>query len=359
MTSLKEQIIRHIENNGPISVAEYMAMCLYTDHDGYYMKGMPFGKDGDFITAPELTPLFGEMLGLWVAATWQQMGAPERFSLVEFGPGRGTLYADMLRAIGKALPPCLAALEGHLVDISPNLRQHQQQTLRQASPPLKWHNSMSDVPFNKPTIVIGNELLDAFPVDQYEHIDGHYYQRLISAQGGQLTLVRAETPTKLGNHSGAIVEVSEAMDNFLAELKDKLNRLPSAALLLIDYGAEKTTGGDTLQALRQHKFESIFDTPGQADLTWHIPFNHVCDILGRAQSKVTDMALFLTEIGFNIRAEQALRAAKTTAEKEHIEATTLRLIDPNQMGAHFKVLGWRTENLNQLQGFQHCYADSE
>ncbi|MBA44014.1 MAG: SAM-dependent methyltransferase [Magnetococcales bacterium] len=358
MTALKEHIIRHIEENGPISLADYMGMCLYTEDEGYYMHGMPFGKDGDFITAPELTPLFGEMLGLWVAATWQQMGAPESFCLVEFGPGRGTLYTDMLRAIGKALPQCLNALEGHLVDISPNLRQHQQTTLQGALPTIKWHSSIADVPFNKPTIVIGNELLDAFPVEQYEQVDGKYYQRLVTTENDTLKLTRADEPSEVESLA-EVTEQSPAMENFLAELRDHLERAPQAAALLIDYGSEKAIAGETLQALRKHKYEGIFDTPGQADLTWHIPFKRVCDILGDTHSVVTDMALFLTEIGYNIRAEQALRAARTPEEKEHIEATSHRLIDPNQMGAHFKVLGWCSDNLKQLQGFQHCYADSE
>ena len=358
---MRTQILQHIENNGPISVSEYMAMCLYTDKAGYYMKGMPFGKDGDFITAPELTPLFGEMLGLWVAATWQQMGAPETFTLVECGPGRGTLFADMLRAISKALPACANALEGHLVEISPNLKAYQQNTLKDAPCPITWHSHIGDIPNSTPMIVIGNELLDAFPVNQYELKDGKYYERLVTAHGDELAFVLSDTPTDIEAYSTDVVEISPAMDNFLEELRVKLSDAPQAALLLLDYGATFRTSGETLQALRKHTVEGIFDTPGDADLTWHIPFAHVCDILGTIHSTMTDMALFLSEIGYALRAEQAFRAAETEEEKEHIASTTKRLLDPNEMGAHFKVLGWVKDEKTEfkLQGFHHRYADSE
>lgn len=355
---MKKQIIQHIQKNGPLSVADYMQMCLYTPKTGYYMKGMPFGHGGDFITAPELTPLFGEMLGLWVAATWQQMGAPEHFNLVEFGPGRGTLCADMLRAISKALPPCFKALSTHLVDISPNLTDHQKSTLKEVSAPLYWHKTIKTVPFDAPCIVLGNELLDAFPINQYELHDGQYYERLVTTNGQDLFFTLAPHPTNLAPHTTPVVEKSPALEAFLNTLKASLKRAPQAALLFIDYGGEGHTSGDTLQALRSHTFESIFANPSHADLTWHIPFGHISAILGAKHAKITDMALFLTEIGFALRAEQAHRAAKTQAEKEHIQTTTQRLLNPNQMGAHFKVLGW-SKSLTDLQGFQHAHAYTE
>ncbi len=350
---MRNKIIKHISSHGAITVAEYMSMCLYDPKQGYYMTKQPFGKDGDFITAPELTPLFGEMLGLWVADTWQKMGSPKEFTLLEIGAGKGTLFLDMLRAINKALPTCLEACRGQIVEISPLLTKIQQQTLVNTPCPLQWHKSIENADFTLPTIVIGNEILDALPVHQYEKIEGNHYERLITTDGNSLFFINADKPTPINKTSTDIVEHSPVMVNFLKTITSNIKQ---GALLLLDYGTSQTPQGtgETLQAMRNHIYEDIFATPAHADLTWHINFTEVCDILGQHATPVADMSLFLTELGLPIRAEQAHRAAATSEQKEHIEQTTRRLLDPNMMGHHFKVIGWRSNKQQQLSGFNHC-----
>ena len=332
-----------------------MAMCLYDPEEGYYLTKDPFGSNGDFTTAPELTPLFGEMLGLWVAATWQQMGAPKAFALVELGPGNGTLAVDMLTVIKKAAPACLAACQLNLVEVSPRLRLKQQEALSDIPCPVTWHKRVGALPANMPIIAIGNEILDALPVNQYERReDGKVYERLVTTDGTNLSFTHSKREAKGINTPTKITEHSLAMETFLRDLKTTIK---DGALLLFDYGtnapAEKTTTGDTLQAVREHQFEDIFAAPGKADITWHIPFPEVCATLGNENCRLTDMGLFLAEIGLPVRAEQAHRAAQDNAQKEHIEQSVRRLIDPNQMGRHFKVLGWQPENKLTLAGFQH------
>ena len=351
---MKQKIIERIQKDGPIDTATYMQHCLYDPTHGYYTTRTPFGVNADFITAPELTPLFGEMLGLWVAATWQSIGAPTSFNLIELGPGRGVLFKDMLHALEKAAPACLKACQGHLIEISPHLTSLQKETLKNAPTPVAWHTSLTPCP-KQASIVIGNEILDAFPTTQYQKKeDGLYYKRYIDTDGKNLFFGALGTTPYAFESPHSIIEKSAQMLTFLEELTQFLAPLPSACLL-IDYGATTPThgSGDILQAIRRHQKEDIFAAPGKADLTWHIPFSEVCATLGSKYCSTTDMALFLMEIGFPLRAEQAHRAAKTNEQKEHIEQTTKRLLDPNLMGRHFKVLGWsQTQKL--LAGFAHC-----
>lgn len=356
---MKQRIIDCIQKEGPLRVSQYMQMCLYDLQDGYYVTQDPFGAQGDFTTAPELTPLFGEMLGLWVAATWQQMGAPEAFALTELGPGRGTLAADILTAIKKAAPDCLNACQLHLVEISPCLQEKQQQTLSDAPCAVSWHKNVADIPADMPIIAIGNEILDAMPTNQYEKLEnGKVYERLVTTDGKTLHFTHSETEAKDINAATKFTEHSPAMLGFLDEIKAKLK---NGVLLLLDYGTNQIpdnaqnspVSGDTLQAVRQHQYEDIFAAPGKADITWHINFPAVCAKLGSENCQLTDMGLFLAEIGLPVRAEQAHRAAQGSAQKEHIEQSVRRLIDPNQMGAHFKVLGWQPQKKINLAGFAH------
>lgn len=352
---MKEKILSYIKENGPVNIADYMAMCLYDPEQGYYNSQSPFGEKGDFITAPELTPLFGEMLGLWVADVWAQLGRPAPFNLIELGPGRGVLAADMLRALGKAAPACLDACHLHLVEISPRLQKIQKKHLHNAPCSISWHDSITTTPPEN-AVAIGNELLDALPVRQYEKAaDNHYYERLVTVQKGQLTLTLSPDPaTPQPQNNLPISEHSPAMEALLESFKSHLR---DGVLLLLDYGTErpdKNISGDTLQAVRQHQFEDIFAAPGQADITWHIPFDKVADILEQDKCSLTDMGLFLTELGLPVRAEQAHRAATSDQQRAHIESAVRRLMDPNQMGRHFKVLCWQGKDGITPAGFVHA-----
>lgn len=337
--TLKERLIKRIDREGPLTVADYMAACLYDPEAGYYTTRQPFGPRGDFTTAPELTPLFGEMLGLWVANLWQQMGQPETFNLIEPGPGRGIMAADMLRALKKAAPDCLRACQLHLVEVSPQLKQIQQKTLKDAGFNATWHSEISTTPAQN-AIAVSNELMDALPVRQYQKTqNGLYHERLVGHQKGDFTFILAEKPSQppLQAETG-IIEHSPALDHMLETLRA---HLPDSVLLLIDYGAQHPSpgaDGDTLQALQNHRHVDIFAAPGKADITWHIPFGHVFDILDSKACALTDMSLFLTELGLPVRAEQAMRTARDDAARAHIAQTAGRLLDPNQMGRHFKVL---------------------
>src|SRR6185295_1824374 len=175
---LEVEIRRRIEGGGPIAVAPYMELCLTHPERGYYTTGDPLGAQGDFITAPEISQMFGELIGLWAAAVWRQMGSPKSLRLVELGPGRGTMMADALRA-AKVVPAFHAAIAVHLVEVSPALQQMQQQTLESIGVPLSWHDTLGEVP-EGPAIILANEFFDALPVHQAVRQDDGWHERVVS-----------------------------------------------------------------------------------------------------------------------------------------------------------------------------------
>lgn len=340
--TLKPHLVARIKANGPMPVADYMATCLYDPEHGYYMTKNPLGLSGDFITAPDLSQIFGELLGLWVVELWQRMGSPAKATLVEIGPGQGTLAADMLRVIRKAAPQLYGGLTVELIEVSPTLRSVQQNTLAAHEGKITWQNTLPGKPWPAATFVVANELLDAFPVHQYVAEGGKWYERCVDVTG-ESTLVfnHSSAPAAIPAPAAENGTVYEHHADGLAYLKTLKERLQNGALLLVDYGSATGMMADTLQAQRAHRMENPLENPGLADLTTQVPFDQVMAILGPQAIGPEDMSHFLMALGYAARAT-ALLAKATEAQSQQILGASHRLLDPNQMGRHFKVVGYRT-----------------
>ncbi len=355
---LKERIRRH----GAITVAQYMEACLQDEEHGYYRTRTAIGAQGDFVTAPEISQVFGELVGLWAAIVWQQMGSPSRFNLVELGPGRGTLMADALRA-AKVVPGFLEAADVVLVESSPVLRGVQSVTLAPLADrvSLRWAHWMAPFPADRPTIVLGNEFLDALPTSQFIFSGGRWNERTVALDAaGRLVFACAPddefAPLELHGAppaEGDIVERSGEMYAFSA--CDLARPEPSAtpiAALFIDYGHARSGAGDTLQAVRGHKAEHPLTSPGEADLTAHVDFEAVREAVKFDRMAVdgpVPQANFLGALGLLQRASRLMAA--NPAKAHQIEAGVARLMAVPGMGDRFKAIGIRSAGLPQLPGF--------
>lgn len=338
-------LARRIAADGPISVADYMAQALGHREFGYYMGKDPLGIAGDFTTAPEISQMFGELVGLWCANAWLALGKPTPFTLAELGPGRGTLMADALRAL-ETLPDCRAAARVHLVETSPHLRQRQRESLSDIE--VTWHDSVEDLPM-APAIFIANEFFDALPIEQYVYQDGGWRQRLVdlapnaSDTAPEFKFSHATTPDPSQNlpaaENGAIVESSPPSQQIATEIARRI-RSNAGAALIIDYGYAGPAVGDTLQAVRAHDYAPVLENPGAADLTAHVDFNALATAVHTADAICwgpIDQGAFLRRLGIEARAA-TLAGAATPAQKADIEIARERLIGDAQMGTLFKVL---------------------
>ena len=345
---LKQRLIRLITNGGPISVADYMAFCL-ADHDGgYYMTREPFGTKGDFITAPEVSQMFGELIGVWVVSQWQALGKPQNCTICEIGGGRGTLMSDLLRAASKLAPEMLHTARIALVETSARLTAVQQKKLTNAAPNMAWYKTLEDVP-ESTIILVANELFDALPDHQYIKHQGHFVERMVATcnevepqlcfsigTGGidPALLPKAHETAP----EGTIFEAAPARSALMQQICERIRKHQGAALL-IDYGSHKAGFGDTLQALYQHAYQDVFTAPGQADITTHVDFASLAQIatsLG-CSTKAEEQGDFLLRMGLLSRAGQ-LGAGKSAAVQEQIRDDVERLAAPNQMGSLFKTL---------------------
>jgi NADH dehydrogenase [ubiquinone] 1 alpha subcomplex assembly factor 7 len=349
MTPLEAEIHRIIAFDGPIPVADYMRLCLAHPKYGYYVTRDPLGPLGDFTTAPEISQMFGELIGAWAAAVWRQMGAP-RLNLVELGPGRGTLMADALRA-EKAIPEFRAATSIHLVETSPVLRTLQEKTLG-ADTPTAWHQRVEDLP-DGPTIAIANEFVDALPVDQLVKDGDGWHLRMVGLVDDRLSFV--VSPDRVPGReddapAGAILELRR--DQPFAWLARRIAQHGGAALI-IDYGHVASGFGETLQAVRGHKFADPLSEPGQADLTTQVDFAALARTARRegasAHGPVTQ-GDFLRRLGIAQRAAR-LKQNATPQQAADIDAALARLTAPDQMGELFKVLAIGDPKLGPLPGF--------
>ncbi len=340
MTPLGTKLAERIRRDGPIGIDAFMAAALGDPEHGYYRSRDPLGIAGDFITAPEISQIFGEILGLWCAHEWQRLGAPSEIALVELGPGRGTLMADLLRAI-KVLPDCRRAVRVHLVETSPVLRARQQTLLADSAP--AWHHALETVPAG-PMLLVANEFFDALPIRQFLFQDGGWRERQVTldAEGrfaftaGPPATPPVEPPEPAG---GAIFETCEPALAVAAEIGRRLAAAPGAALL-IDYGHGATSCGETLQAVRAHRYADPLEAPGEADLTAHVDFEALGLALHSAGAKVAPLATqghFLSMHGAELRAERLMRG-KDAATASGIAQGLRRLLDPAKMGRLFKVL---------------------
>ncbi len=334
---LHDLIVEHIQKSGPLSVAAYMDLCLAHPELGYYRRKDPLGVKGDFTTAPEISQLFGEMIGIWVADSWLKLGSPERLILVECGPGRGTLMADILR-VAKKVPGLPEAISVQLIETSPALIEKQKDLL--AGQRITWHAGLSTLPKDAPVIFIGNEFLDALPFYQVVKTAEGWRERMVTLENGKLIFALGPG-LKEGDFpdakEGGIFEFSPPRESIWADICARVKSQKGAALL-IDYGHSETKIGDTFQAVKDHQFANVLENPGEQDLTSHVDFARLKSLAGdlKVWGPIPQM-YFLKNIGIEVRAEK-LSAANP--DKNEMIATGLRrLTHRDEMGLLFKVIG--------------------
>lgn len=367
-TPLQRRLVAMIVRNGPMPVSEYMRHCLLDPEHGYYRTRQVLGEAGDFTTAPEISQIFGELIGLWAALVWQQLGAPSRVTVVELGPGRGTLMRDMLR-VARIVPGFIAAADVHLVEASEALKAVQRATLDGCGVPLAWHSSHATVP-DGPAILVGNEYLDAFPIDQWRRLATGWQRRHVVVADGRLEFdwrgepsgplaigdVEARSPT---SQAGAIIESRSGVPGGYGDELFRLERAPGVALLL-DYGHAAPAAGDTLQAVRRHRFEHPLTSPGEADLTAQVDFAELMRLPARPAGRLqtagrlawngpVTQAEFLGRLGIAERASRLMSANPVKAAA--IETAVARLMAPGGMGGRFQVVAARSVGLPPPPGF--------
>jgi NADH dehydrogenase [ubiquinone] 1 alpha subcomplex assembly factor 7 len=338
ISELGRLIARRIALTGPISVADFMAEALGHPRLGYYRRARPIGTAGDFVTAPEISQMFGELIGAWLAERWLAMGAPPAISLVELGPGRGTLMADALRA-SRGVPGFHAAVRLHLVETNVPLRIEQKRLLAAFSP--TWHERFDDVPAG-PLLLVANEFFDALPVRQFEKTANGWRERMVGVAPDGETLVFALAPgvTPFARYlpdamPGAQAEISEAGRALAAAIGIRVKRDGGWALI-VDYGYDAGVRL-SLQAVRGHAAWGILDRPGETDLSALVDFPALTVAAKAPAFGPVTQADFLRRLGIEPRAH-ALKARAGENQRAAIDAALARLIDPDQMGTLFRVL---------------------
>ncbi len=366
MSELTRLIREIIETEGPISVERYMSLALGHPVHGYYMTRDPLGAEGDFTTSPEISQMFGELIGLWSAQLWTAMGAPKVLRLIELGPGRGVLIQDFLRA-ARVVGPFHAALDVHLVETSGVLAGAQRARLEHDGVPVTWHRGLDTVP-EGPAIIIANEFFDALPVRHYVRARDGWRERMVGldARGGFVFKPGAVPETGLTTPAdeGEILEIAAQSQQVMAAIGARLAAQGGAALI-IDYGHLETSFGETLQAMRGHAFADPLRDPGEADITAHVDFAalaRAAQASGAQTFGPVTQGEFLLRLGVVERAEALMRRA-SPAQSAEIEAALVRLVSTQEevvlaagkvkgMGGLFKALGVARHGLPQPAGFQ-------
>jgi NADH dehydrogenase [ubiquinone] 1 alpha subcomplex assembly factor 7 len=338
---LDSLIAERIRKGGPITIAEYMELAL----GAYYGSKNPFGAKGDFITAPEISQMFGEMVGAWLVDLWMQMGRPEKVRLVELGPGRGTLAADIMRIIAN-WPDFKSAVSLHLVENSAALRAVQEKPLKQYNP--EWHDSFSEVPEGI-CFVIANEFFDALPIHQFEKTEDGWQERRIAHDKKKDAFAYTVSPLDfdlagmmpeafLQAPVSSVFEISPVSLGVLEEISERVAKQGGAALI-IDYGHAEPGLGDTLQAVAKHKYASPLENPGERDITAHVDFGTFKTVAERivTVSGPVTQGKFLIELGIEARAHRLCEKADKK-QRQRIITDLCRLVAPQQMGRLFKVM---------------------
>ncbi len=361
--SLAHFIAQLITTEGPLPLADYMSLALNHPTLGYYRKQDPLGAAGDFTTAPEISQMFGELVGMCVLDVWSRADMP-KFTLAEIGPGRGTLMADLWRATN-ILPPFQVAADMHLIETSPALRAEQKKRVPQAT----WHERLEELPTDKPLYLIANELFDALPIRQFERLNGTWFERYVrlSDKGTQdvpafepclVPLAPGAEdllpPSMKSSPDGSITEHCPSGIALIEELSHRLAQQGGMALI-IDYGFDGPAGGDTFQALRSHKFANPYQDPGAADLTAHVNFLALKTTAQRAGVQALgsiEQGAFLRNLGIDARA-QTLIAKASPEQQSDIASALHRLTNRKEMGSLFKVLALVGANTPTPVGFGH------
>jgi NADH dehydrogenase [ubiquinone] 1 alpha subcomplex assembly factor 7 len=370
-TPLAQKIKNRIRAQGPLSISTFMTVCLHDAEFGYYRSQAAIGAEADFITAPEISQVFGELIGIWAAVTWRAMGAPPTFNLVELGPGRGTLMMDALRA-GSVVPGFIDAARVRLVESNQTLVREQRCVLAGYAEQTSWHSSAARLFWAKddtplPSIVLANEYLDTFSIEQWVARDGAWRLRAVGLVGNTLVYTEIDQanwpadvkvqPSLAAAPEGAICQTAEgrvSAQNLLA--KDILGPAGAdapLAALFIDYGFSETVIGDTLQAMSAHKYVSPFRAPGLDDLTAHVDFGSLANEFRNVKLLVDGpitQTEFLLKMGLVERAQALMREARAD-QVNTIETGARRIADPDGMGGLFKVMAVRSSGVPVLPPF--------
>ena len=360
MNALAKRIARMIRADGPLSLAAFMTIVLHDREEGFYSTRESIGARGAFITAPEITQMFGELLGLWCAEAWRGQGSPKDVRLVELGPGRGTLMRDALRAINAA-PEFLSATSVVLVEASPALEQLQRKNLCDTPARIRWVRQWSDVSHDRPLFLLANEFLDALPLRQFVKTERGWCERMVTTDGGDLAFALAPQPAPLHvperrglAEDGAVYEISFAAEALVEDVARTIADNGGAALF-IDYGHEGRGFGDTLQAVTAHRHANIFDAPGEADLSAHVDFAALVRIVTKAGARVDGPVVqgqFLRALGIEARAQHL--SDNNPDQANDIAAVLHRLIKSDSMGLLFKVMAITPATAAPPPGFDPC-----
>ena len=361
-TPLETEIRRRIEAAGPMPVDEYMALCLADPEHGYYMTRDPLGRRGDFITAPEVSQMFGELIGLWMTTVWKQMGSPPQVNIIELGPGRGTLMKDAMRA-AQVAAGFREAVSIHLVEISPVLEDLQERTLEPLAMPMFWHPELANVP-EGPAIVVANEFFDALPINQAIKGGNGWHERRIGIGDDGKFFFAADSekiphfdrllpPSVRGAPEQSIYEWRA--DGAAIDLGKRVVKGGGAALV-IDYGHALSAAGDTLQAVGQHAYADPLIAPGTVDLTAHVDFQpliRAAEAMGAQGHGPIEQGMFLRRLGIETRAA-TLKAKASRGVAGEIDAALTRLIGQGRtgMGSLFKVAALAHPKLGVPPGFE-------
>jgi NADH dehydrogenase [ubiquinone] 1 alpha subcomplex assembly factor 7 len=365
---LLSEIKKLIRSSGPMPVWRYMELCLMHPQHGYYVSRDPLGREGDFTTAPEVSQMFGELLGLWAASVWRAIGQPPLLRVIELGPGRGTMMADALRAL-RVLPPLYQSLTIHMVEVNPVLREKQRATLSGVRN-VTWHDTIDDV-LEGPAVILANEYFDVLPIHQMVKRETGWHERTVELdQNDRLVFAHASEPTPRfevllpplvrAAPVGAVFEWRP--DKEIMKIARRVREQDGAALI-IDYGHTRSDAGDTFQAIARHSFTDPLKNPGQADVTAHVDFQALGraaeDIGARVHGPVTQ-GDFLKRLGIETRAA-SLMAKATPEVAADIEGALRRLTDSGRggMGSMFKVIGISQPDLVSLAGLSDIPQDEE
>lgn len=354
MTPFARQIRELVALEGPLTVERYMGLCLAH----YYASRDPLGSGGDFITAPEISQMFGELIGLWAAEVWRMMGGPDRVHWVELGPGRGTLSADALRA-AQSIPAFREALDVHLVETSSSLRQRQKEALAGCRNPVTWHDAVDTLP-DGPMIVVANEFFDALPVRQLVGTSEGWHERCVGLDSdGALCfgLVPMDGNLLSPPTGHNMMEIPAMGIGIMRHLADRVSR-QSGAALVIDYGYAGPISGDSLQALRRHSYVDPLTSPGEVDLTTHVDFQYLASAAFEAGAVIHGLAgqgSFLQMLGIDFRASTLKKNARDASA---IDIALNRLIGKGEagMGELFKVMAISSPGLEELPGLARCHS---
>lgn len=359
--SLEDLIRDKIKKSGPMPVAEYMSLALSHPDLGYYMGKDPIGARGDFTTAPEISQIFGELIGAWLAEQWIALERPKA-ALIELGPGRGTLMMDILRGT-KNIPGFHEAISVHLVETSPALKKKQWQLLAGAHHDIDWHASLADLP-EKPWLLVANEFFDALPIRQFRHEAGGWQERMVTLENDRLGFTFAPLKKPPASFTGAAIvdgEIYEHCEEALkiaGEIGARLSAQGGAGLI-VDYGYSFTAsknqkaGGDTLQAVKNHAWHDILSEPGTADLTAHVDFvalKHAAILSGALTYGPVTQGAFLRNLGAIIRAARLCQQAGER-QKAQVISGLERLMSIDGMGDLFKVLALTGADHPKPEGF--------